>query len=208
MSAGSQIQMAPQSTVNSGQSVHSQDSNMSTGKFITRFQDFKQEENKGYRSTLSWRFFYKFSWLGFLDVLQILSRSLELSTRRSWEINFWVALLWKIGKFQKIGNSSSVLGFWVENFKDWSLKEEECKLQVEGDYWKAENQRNRICKFKVKGENLKDQSKKKRKLTQWEKFHSSFMVKNSKANCTEKSQKLSQGKINASSAKAKNSKAH
>ncbi|XP_053987672.1 serine/threonine-protein kinase tousled-like 2 isoform X2 [Hylaeus anthracinus] len=31
MSAGSQIQMAPQSTVNSGQSVHSQDSNMSTG---------------------------------------------------------------------------------------------------------------------------------------------------------------------------------
>lgn len=32
MSAGSQIQMAPQSTVNSGQSVHSQDSNMSTGK--------------------------------------------------------------------------------------------------------------------------------------------------------------------------------
>lgn len=32
MSAGSQIQMAPQSTVNSGQSVHSQDSNMSTGE--------------------------------------------------------------------------------------------------------------------------------------------------------------------------------
>ncbi|XP_008548741.1 serine/threonine-protein kinase tousled-like 2 isoform X3 [Microplitis mediator] len=31
MSAGSQIQMAPQSTVNSGQSIHSQDSNMSTG---------------------------------------------------------------------------------------------------------------------------------------------------------------------------------
>ncbi|GLH04349.1 Mitogen-activated protein kinase kinase kinase [Gryllus bimaculatus] len=31
MSAGSQIQMAPQATVNSGQSVHSQDSNMSTG---------------------------------------------------------------------------------------------------------------------------------------------------------------------------------
>ncbi|XP_008206860.1 serine/threonine-protein kinase tousled-like 2 isoform X8 [Nasonia vitripennis] len=30
MSAGSQIQMAPQSTINSGQSVHSQDSNMST----------------------------------------------------------------------------------------------------------------------------------------------------------------------------------
>lgn len=37
MSAGSQIQMAPQSTVNSGQSVHSQDSNMSTGKFILLF---------------------------------------------------------------------------------------------------------------------------------------------------------------------------
>ena len=34
MSAGSQIQMAPQATVNSGQPVHSQDSNMSTGKFI------------------------------------------------------------------------------------------------------------------------------------------------------------------------------
>lgn len=34
MSAGSQIQMAPQSTVNSGQSVHSQDSNMSTGKLV------------------------------------------------------------------------------------------------------------------------------------------------------------------------------
>jgi len=32
MSAGSQIQMAPQTTVNSGQTVHSQDSNMSTGK--------------------------------------------------------------------------------------------------------------------------------------------------------------------------------
>jgi len=32
MSAGSQIQMAPQTTVNSGQAVHSQDSNMSTGK--------------------------------------------------------------------------------------------------------------------------------------------------------------------------------
>ncbi|XP_025266298.1 serine/threonine-protein kinase tousled-like 2 isoform X5 [Camponotus floridanus] len=31
MSAGSQIQMAPQTTVNSGQTVHSQDSNMSTG---------------------------------------------------------------------------------------------------------------------------------------------------------------------------------
>ncbi|PSN33437.1 Serine/threonine-protein kinase tousled-like 1 [Blattella germanica] len=31
MSAGSQIQMAPQATVNSGQPVHSQDSNMSTG---------------------------------------------------------------------------------------------------------------------------------------------------------------------------------
>ncbi|XP_067002842.1 serine/threonine-protein kinase tousled-like 2 isoform X2 [Anabrus simplex] len=31
MSAGSQIQMAPQTTVNSGQPVHSQDSNMSTG---------------------------------------------------------------------------------------------------------------------------------------------------------------------------------
>ncbi|KAJ8686809.1 hypothetical protein QAD02_022603 [Eretmocerus hayati] len=31
MSAGSQIQMAPQSTINSGQSVHNQDSNMSTG---------------------------------------------------------------------------------------------------------------------------------------------------------------------------------
>jgi hypothetical protein len=33
MSAGSQIQMAPQATVNSGQPVHSQDSNMSTGMF-------------------------------------------------------------------------------------------------------------------------------------------------------------------------------
>ncbi|XP_058795995.1 serine/threonine-protein kinase tousled-like 2 isoform X10 [Phymastichus coffea] len=31
MSAGSQIQMAPQATLNSGQSVHNQDSNMSTG---------------------------------------------------------------------------------------------------------------------------------------------------------------------------------
>jgi len=31
MSAGSQIQMAPQATVSSGQPVHSQDSNMSTG---------------------------------------------------------------------------------------------------------------------------------------------------------------------------------
>lgn len=37
MSAGSQIQMAPQSTVNSGQSVHSQDSNMSTGKYLLFF---------------------------------------------------------------------------------------------------------------------------------------------------------------------------
>lgn len=31
MSAGSQIQMAPQTTVNTGQPLHSQDSNMSTG---------------------------------------------------------------------------------------------------------------------------------------------------------------------------------
>lgn len=37
MSAGSQIQMAPQSTVNSGQSVHNQDSNMSTGNFKLTF---------------------------------------------------------------------------------------------------------------------------------------------------------------------------
>lgn len=36
MSAGSQIQMAPQSTVNSGQSVHSQDSNMSTGEYFDK----------------------------------------------------------------------------------------------------------------------------------------------------------------------------
>lgn len=33
MSAGSQIQMAPQSTVNTTQPVHSQDSNMSTGNY-------------------------------------------------------------------------------------------------------------------------------------------------------------------------------
>lgn len=37
MAAGSQIQMAPQSGLTTGQSVHSQDSNMSTGKqyFVT-----------------------------------------------------------------------------------------------------------------------------------------------------------------------------
>lgn len=40
MSAGSQIQMAPQTTVNTGQPLHSnQDSNMSTGKvFVAQVQ--------------------------------------------------------------------------------------------------------------------------------------------------------------------------
>jgi hypothetical protein len=46
MSAGSQIQMAPQATVNSGQPVHSQDSNMSTGMSHFAQQPFKYMQDK------------------------------------------------------------------------------------------------------------------------------------------------------------------
>ncbi|CAG4911220.1 unnamed protein product [Colias eurytheme] len=47
MSAGSQIQMAPQTTVNTGQPVHNQDSNMSTGKLFIcdDMHDYKNGSN-------------------------------------------------------------------------------------------------------------------------------------------------------------------
>lgn len=53
MSAGSQIQMAPQSTVNSGQSVHnSQDSNMSTGEYSKKVIYFHEGSDSKYNEKI------------------------------------------------------------------------------------------------------------------------------------------------------------
>ncbi|KAH1009807.1 hypothetical protein HUJ04_002112 [Dendroctonus ponderosae] len=49
MSAGSHIQMAPQSTVNTSQSIHSQDSNMSTGNVKMRILPYPRKSTKQLR---------------------------------------------------------------------------------------------------------------------------------------------------------------